>query len=191
MLIENNNFFSNNFDVFAKDSDVIPAFPYPQGTGLWIAGGNHHTIRNNNFWDNWRRGTMTFSVPDALICGPDSDNVQAGCDPDRVSTSHFNRFHDNRMGFVPEEFRDPALKQELGIDLGGPDGRAIQPNGIDFWWDDFPGAEGNCWYSNQSSHGAPATSPSSSSRNSSSVNSPTSMSNTAARAGSLAALMPT
>ena len=42
--------------------------PVPVGTGMWIAGGNHNIVRNNHFWDNWRRGTMLFAVPDQLVC---------------------------------------------------------------------------------------------------------------------------
>jgi hypothetical protein len=158
-LVENNNFFSNNFNPYVDESDVEAAFPYPTGTGLWVAGGNHHTVRNNNFWDNWRRGTMQFSVPDALVCGPDSDNVQRGCDASRASTSHFDSYHGNRMGFVPEEFRDPRLAERLRITNGGPNGQPRQANGTDLWWDDFVGAEGNCWYRNESAFGAVTMSP--------------------------------
>ena len=135
-LFEKNNIYSNNFNTYASDSDVEPAFPYPVGTGLWIAGGNAHTVRNNRFWDNWRRGTMLFAVPDALVCGPNSGNKQAGCSPESTSTSHRNRFYGNTMGIAP-------------------DGTA-QPNGTDFWWDEFPGNRGNCWYSNTGA--APITS---------------------------------
>jgi parallel beta helix pectate lyase-like protein len=127
-LIENNNFYSNNFDTYDEKSDVEPAFPFPVGTGMWIAGGNHHQVRNNRFWDNWRRGTMVFAVPDALVCGPDSGNDQAGCDASKTSTSHYNQHYDNTMGLSPA-------------------GRAI-PNGTDFWWDDFGGNRGNCWFRN-------------------------------------------
>jgi hypothetical protein len=158
-LVENNNFFSNNFNPYVDESDVEAAFPYPTGTGLWVAGGNHHRVRNNYFWDNWRRGTMQFSVPDALVCGPDSDNEQRGCDASRSSTSHFNSYHGNRMGFVPEEFRDPKLVEHLQITNGGPNGSPTQPNGTDHWWDDFAGAEGNCWYGNESATGAVTVSP--------------------------------
>jgi hypothetical protein len=159
-LIEKNNFFSNNFNPYVPESDVPAAFPFPVGTAFWIAGGNHHVFRGNHVWDNWRRGTMTFSVPDSLICGPGTDNEQAGCDPNQVSTSHFNSFHGNTMGFVPEKFRDPKLRDQLDITNGGPNGEAEQPNGQDFWWDSFPGSEGNCWYANTSTYGEPRTSPS-------------------------------
>lgn len=129
MLIENNNFYSNNFNPYAQGSPVTPAFPFPVGTGMWIAGGNHHVVRNNRFWDNWRRGTMLFSVPDALVCGPAADgNEQAGCNAGSYSTSHYNGFYDNVMGQQP----------------GGKTDR----NGTDFWWDEMAGNRGNCWFRN-------------------------------------------
>jgi hypothetical protein len=130
-LIEDNNFYSNNFNPYAPNSDVKPSFPFPVGTGLWIAGGNHHTVRNNYFWDNWRRGTMVFSVPDALVCGPAADgNEQHGCDDTKVSTSHYNQTYDNVMD-------------------RRPDGK-VDRNGTDFWWDNFAGSRGNCWFRNTS-----------------------------------------
>src|SRR3954469_6240469 len=68
-LLENNNFYSNNFNTYLPlcqgtqkpgpngpsqgCSDVTPTEPVPVGTGMWIAGGNANTIRNNRFWDNW------------------------------------------------------------------------------------------------------------------------------------------
>ncbi len=128
-VFEDNRIYSNNFNTYAEDSDVEPAFPFPVGTGMWIAGGNHHTVRDNYFYDNWRRGTMLFSVPDALICGEAAGgNEQAGCDSTRISTSHYNAYYDNQMGISPT-------------------GETL-PNGVDFWWDNFAGSRGNCWYRN-------------------------------------------
>jgi hypothetical protein len=139
-LIEDNNFYSNNLNLYAPGADVKPSFPFPIGTGMWIAGGNHHTVRNNHFWDNWRRGTMIFSVPDALVCGPAADgNEQHGCDDTKISTSHYNQTYDNVMG-------------------QRPDGK-IDRNGTDFWWDDFTGARGNCWYRNKSPLGVTSEPP--------------------------------
>jgi hypothetical protein len=129
MLVEKNNLYSNNYNVYESGSDIEPSFPFPVGTALWIAGGNWHQVRNNRFWDNWRRGTMLFAVPDSLVCGPGADgNQQAGCDAGKFSTSHYNRFYDNVMG-------------------ARPDGTA-DPNGTDFWWDQFAGNKGNCWFRN-------------------------------------------
>ncbi len=138
MLVEHNRFYSNNFNVYEEDSTVNPAFPFPVGTGLWIAGGNKHEIRNNHFWDNWRRGTMLFSVPDQLICGEAAGgNQQAGCDPNGQTTSFDNSHYDNVMGARPD---------------GTPD-----PNGTDFWWDPYPGTTGNCWWNNKPAEGASIT----------------------------------
>ncbi len=132
-LIDHNRFYNNNFNPYAEGSDVDPTVPVPVGTGLWIAGGNNNTVRNNHFFDNWRRGIMLFAVPDAVVCGPGSDNSQAGCDPSQLSTSHRNQFHHNTMGVSPKG--------------------AVKPNGVDFWWDSFVGNEENCWYANRAAPG--------------------------------------
>jgi hypothetical protein len=71
---------------------------------------------------------MLFSVPDVVICGPVIGLPVEGCKPAAFSTSHHNRFYDNVMG-------------------AGPDGAPAR-NGVDFWWDAFPGSRGNCWYEN-------------------------------------------
>ena len=138
MLVEDNWIYDNNFNVYEEDSSVIPAFPFPVGTGLWIAGGNHHVVRRNYFYDNWRRGTMLFSVPDQLVCGEAAGgNQQAGCDPDGQTTSFYNSQYENFMGIRPD---------------GTPD-----PNGTDFWWDPYPGTVGNCWWNNKPAPGAEIT----------------------------------
>ena len=138
MLIENNVFRSNNFNIYEEDSNVKPAFPFPVGTGMWIAGGNRHVVRNNYFYDNWRRGTMLFSVPDFLVCGPAAGgNMQKGCDPDGQTTSFYNSQHDNFMGVRPDGTADP--------------------NGTDFWWDPWRGTVGNCWWKNKPAQGAAIT----------------------------------
>ena len=131
-LLEHNNFYSNNFNPYVPQrpvTEVIPTVPVPVGTGMWIAGGNNNEVRNNHFWDNWRRGIMLFSVPDLFVCGDlAGGNQQHGCDPDKTSTSFRNRFHDNVMSMNPD---------------GQPD-----PNGLDFWWDDAAGNTNNCWPNN-------------------------------------------
>jgi len=37
-----------------------------------------------------------------------------------------------------------------------PEGKA-EPNGVDFWWDDFSGNTGNCWWDNTAAPGASVT----------------------------------
>ncbi len=100
-LIEKNNFYSNNFNPYLPGSDVVPTVPVPVGTGMWIAGGNDNVVRNNRFFDNWRRGTMLFAVPDATVCNDPSIQL-AGCSPGQVSTSYRNSFHHNVMGVAPD-----------------------------------------------------------------------------------------
>lgn len=137
-LIDHNNFFSNNFNPYVDGSDVVPTVPMPVGTGMWIAGGNNNEVRDNHFWNNWRRGTMLFAVPDAFACGPTSSQPDlAGCHSGEFSTSYDNRFHDNVMGISPS-------------------GKRL-PNGKDFWWDHFIGNTGNCWYDNIGKDGTKAS----------------------------------
>jgi Right handed beta helix region len=138
MLVEDNLIYGNNFNIYAEDSSVKPAFPFPMGTGLWIAGGNRHQVRDNHIYDNWRRGTMLFSVPDQLVCGEAAEgNQQAGCDPNGQTTSFYNSQFDNEMGVRPDGTADP--------------------NGTDFWWDPYPGTVGNCWWGNRPAKGAQIT----------------------------------
>jgi hypothetical protein len=147
-LIENNNFYSNDYNPYLDRctagqepgpngpnqgcSDFTPVVPMPVGTGMWIAGGNANVIRNNHFYDNWRRGTMLFAVPDQLVCGPAGvDPSQlAGCDPTKVppSTSYDNQYYGNVMGRQPDGTKDL--------------------NGVDFWWDQYAANTGNCWHDN-------------------------------------------
>ena len=116
---ERNQIYSNNFNSFAAGSDVEPKVPVPVGVGIFIAGGNANEIRGNRIYDNWRRGTMLINVPDAL-----SDESRTTVN----SVSHRNRYHDNVMGVAP-------------------DGSKL-PNGVDFWWDEAPNQEDNCWFDN-------------------------------------------
>jgi hypothetical protein len=87
--------------------------------GIFIAGGNGNEIRGNRIYDNWRRGTMLINVPDSF-----SDEKKTTTN----SVSHRNRYHDNVMGIAP-------------------DGSKL-PNGVDFWWDEAPMQQDNCWFEN-------------------------------------------
>jgi hypothetical protein len=166
-LIENNNFWNNNFNSYLPQcapgekpkpaepgqspqnpggncSDIVPTVPVPVGNGLWIAGGNANIVRNNRFWDNWRRGTMLFQVPDQFVCN-DPNNQVANCDPTATvpATSYRNQFYGNKMGQTPS---------------GNP-----APNGSDFWWDQGGISANptmntaNCWFNNTGSDGTPGS----------------------------------
>ncbi len=144
-LIERNNFYSNNFNPYVTGSDVVPTVPVPVGTGLWIAGGNDNVVRNNYFYDNWRRGTMLFAVPDQVVCGPAGidPTLLAGCNPTAVppSTSYRNQFYGNVMGMAPDG-------------TVAPNGTGDVTTGrTDFWWDQYLGNTGNCWHDNIGKNG--------------------------------------
>jgi hypothetical protein len=131
---DHNNFFNNNFNDYRQGSDVESRVGVPIGTGILVAGGNDAEIRDNRIYGNYRNGTMLLAVPDAVACDPSN-----GCTPQNVSsTSNRNRTHDNILGIAP--------------------GGASRPNGNDFWWDQFAGNTGNCWYDNTTSTGDPPTS---------------------------------
>jgi hypothetical protein len=139
--LEANRIYANNVNYFVEfvhsgicdrkpgerghgNGTVCPVFPVPVGTGVLIAGGNYNLLRDNDIYDNWRNGVMQFWIPGA-IRGDYEPGAQLG-------TSNGNRYVGNRMG------RHPA--------------GAVQPNGLDFWWDDQ--GVGNCWEENSSATGA-------------------------------------
>ena len=137
-LIEENDFYDNNYNPWKPGSDVDPYIPAPVGTGLWLAGGNDNIVRKNRFWDNYRRGVMLFAVPDAMVCGPVLGTPVPGCSTTNTTTSFGNSFYENVMGVAP--------------------GGSAKPNGVDFWWDSFPGNTRNCWYRNSAAPGRTVTS---------------------------------
>ena len=158
-LIEDNEFYSNNFNPFLEEcdegetpqahgpaqgcSDVDPVIPAPVGTAIFLPGVDNNSIRNNHMWNNWRRGTMLFSVPDSFVCGASpvaGGNQQHGCDETEVNTSHRNEQYGNVMGRSPNHPADPTWPSSGQ--------NAEDPNGVDFWWDMFPGNVRNCWYDN-------------------------------------------
>jgi hypothetical protein len=125
-VYENNRIYSNNFNVYAPDSDVKSSVPVPIGVGMLIGGGNDDLLKGNHIYDNWRRGTMLMSVPDAISCAPNPDQGAPPCTPEgAATTSNDNRYEANIMGTSP--------------------GGDRLPNGVDFWWDEYATNHGNCW----------------------------------------------
>jgi hypothetical protein len=158
--IDHNYIYANNFDIYAPDSPVKPLVPVPIGAGVIFAGMNDARIHDNWFFDNWRFGTMLFAVPDALTSygGPEGevyDGVScAGAPENGISTSCGNQQFSNRMGQVPAGFRFPDALDRYKIPHS-EDGRQQLPNGLDFWWDEFPTNRWNCWWGNTGPDGTP------------------------------------
>ena len=138
-LIENNEFYSNNFNPYLPGSDVVPTVPMPVGTGMWIAGGNNNIVRNNRFYDNWRRGAMLFAVPNSFVGGCGTPSAP-DCQTADFDTSYRNRFYGNIMGVaangavMPNGYNpDPTV---AGPTSGGTR-TGYEP----------PGNSANCWFS--------------------------------------------
>jgi hypothetical protein len=167
MQVDRNWFYANNLDIYRKDPPFEPLIPEPVGTGMIYFGYNDATVTGNWFFDNWRQGTMLQGVPDALIeqfrGSPEGNLDQEIHCPDTTeaitTTSCDNRYFANHMGQVPPRFRvHPQLKKfgnQTGL-LDKPLPTQL-PNGVDFWWDEFPGNTGNCWYDNTGPDGTRAS----------------------------------
>jgi hypothetical protein len=134
-VFERNRIYSNNFNIYGPKSDVTSVTPVPIGVGILIAGGDDNSVRDNQIFDNWRRGAMLIAVPDAISCAPSVDTKIPACTPRGASTtSTGNHYTGNVMS---------------------RDGGTPKPNGVDFWWDQFPTNSGNCFYPNTGSDGTP------------------------------------
>jgi hypothetical protein len=133
-VFEENKIYSNNFNIYGPSSDVESTTPVPIGVGILIAGGNDNFVRNNHIYDNWRRGAMLIAVPDAISCAPSPSAGSPACTPQgAATTSNRNRYEGNVMGRTREG--------------------AVMPNGVDFWWDEFPTNARNCFGPNTGGNG--------------------------------------
>ena len=151
--IDHNYIYSNNFNIYRKNSPVKPLVATPMGTGIIYAGMNDAKVHDNWIFDNWRDGAMLIAVPDALTSngGAEGDIFPgvscAGAPQNGLSTSCNNRFYKNRMGQVPRGFRFPKEVDMFG-NAHSPVSQRRMPNGNDFWWDGFTSNRWNCWYGN-------------------------------------------
>jgi Right handed beta helix region len=149
--IDHNYIYSNNLNLYVDDPPVESVVPVPIGAGILYTGMNDARVHHNWIFDNWRNGTMLLGIPDAVVSGggPEGDvNPGISCATAAlgVSTSCNNRFFNNRMGQVPPGFKFPAALDMFGAPHGS--GSGPLPNGIDFWWNEFTGNTGNCWFDN-------------------------------------------
>jgi hypothetical protein len=159
--IDHNLIYSNNLDLYVDNPPVEPLVPVPLGTGIIYAGMNDARVHHNRIFDNWRFGSMLFAVPDALTTGGGAEgNVNPGIScpgaPENgISTSCGNQFFDNFMGRPPSGFKFPEAVDQFGADRSS--GPGPYPNGTDFWWDEFSGNTGNCWFDNIGRDGTPGS----------------------------------
>jgi hypothetical protein len=155
--IDNNLIYSNNLELYTDEPPIEPLVGLlPTGTGIIWAGHNDGRVFDNWIFDNWRQGAMLFAIPDDLVEPEGEVNEGISCPaPELQSTSCGNRYSNNRMGVAPPGFRMPAGVRWFGNKVGGDGG--VLPNGVDFWWDEFAGNTGNCWFDNTGPDGTPGS----------------------------------
>lgn len=144
--IDHNYIYSNNLNLYAEGAPVEPVISVPVGTGIIWGGHNNGRVHDNYIFDNWRRGTMLLAIPDALVEPEGQVNDGVSCANPLVTTSCGNQYFGNVMGQAPPGFEFPEALQQFGVPHGEAGGAL--PNGVDFWWDEFVGNTGNCWFDN-------------------------------------------
>ena len=60
---------------------------------------------------------------------------------------------DNQMGLAPEGFKFPRTVSDFGNAHSNGQAGRVQPNGVDFWWDEFEGNTNHCWFNNKGPDG--------------------------------------
>ncbi|HEX2467699.1 MAG TPA: hypothetical protein VHJ54_05795, partial [Solirubrobacterales bacterium] len=154
-VIDHNYIYSNNLNLYVNNPHVEPVVPVPIGVGVIYPGMNDARVHDNWIFDNWRNGTMLFTVPDNAVNGAPEGSINPGISCPTasagVSTSCNNRHFGNRMGQVPPGFEFPKALDRFGTPHGT--GSGPLPNGTDFWWAAWPGNTDNCWFDNVGSDG--------------------------------------
>jgi len=149
VMVDHNNIYANNLDSYNDGPPFLNTVGLPIGVGIMWPGVNSSTVHHNYIFDNWRRGTMLLAVPEAATRGAPEDVSRSACEKPPGSsinpaarTSCENAYRNNFMGQAP-----PGFKPSVAVTkFGNPTSlRGKKTNGVDFWWDEFPGNEGNCW----------------------------------------------
>ncbi len=150
MQIDHNYIYSNNLNLYGDDPPVMPLVPMPIGTGIIWPGMNSGKVYDNWIFDNWRHGTLLAAVPDE-VAGTPEGNV----DPERPlhqhaasSTSCGNQYYEQQDGPGPAGLPAGRRRSTSSATERQPQDAKSLPNGVDFWWDEFPGNDGNCWFDN-------------------------------------------
>ena len=144
--IDHNNIYSNNLQTYVEDPPFVNTVGLPIGVGIVWPGVNSSQVHDNYIFDNWRRGTMLFAVPEGLTRGDPEDPSPSACGNDAVQTSCGDQYYANFMGQAPPGFEPSVAVGKFG-NPSSVDDPGVR-NGVDFWWDEFAGNTGNCWHDN-------------------------------------------
>ena len=109
--IDHNLIYSNNLNLYTDDPPVEPVIGVPVGVGILWPGHNDGRVFENWIFDNWRRGTMLLSIPDAIVMPTPEGNVNPGIS----------------CPTAPE--RDHLLQQPLLRQPHGPGAAQTSPSG--------------------------------------------------------------
>ncbi len=152
VVVDHNNIYSNNLDSYNGEPPFVNTVGLPIGVGIMWPGVNSSTVHHNHIFDNWRHGTMLVAVPDGATRGEPEDPSRSACEkpppqpPEQndpvASTSCENSYRDNDLGRPPRGFEPSRAVDKFGNPSSF---RGREKNGVDFWWDEFPTNDGNCW----------------------------------------------
>ncbi len=112
--IDHNLIYSNNLNLFVDDPPVEPVVGVPVGVGILWPGHNDGRVFDNWIFDNWRRGTMLLSIPDAIVGLTPEGSVDPGVScptAPSVTTSCNNHYYDNHMGQAPARLHQAGLER--------------------------------------------------------------------------------
>ena len=133
--IDNNFIYSNNLNLYRKDTPVKPLITVPVGTGIIYAGHQRRqgprqldlrqlarrrdAVRGARRADQRvQRRAAVAQVRDRHSCGAEGEVLPgvscAGAPANGLSTSCNNRFYNNKMGQVPPGFKFPAAVDQFG-----------------------------------------------------------------------------
>ena len=137
-VIENNNFYSNNFNPFRPDS---------RRRAVHRGAGRHRAVAGR------RQRQHRAQQPLLRQLAPRHDAVRG---PRRHRLRPAAGRHDDAGARL-----QPARASRRRTATGSPRQRhgrrtrraRSKPNGVDFWWDAFPGNTGNCWWGNKAAPG--------------------------------------
>lgn len=153
VVVDHNYIYSNNLNLYRNDTPIEPRVSVPIGVGILWAGHNNGRVHDNWIFDNWRRGTMLLAVPDPIVTPDGRINAGVSCPNPLITTSCGNRYYNNKMGQKPPGFKFPEALDQFGAPHSADNAGDALPNGVDFWWDEFPLTTGNCWYGNEGPDG--------------------------------------
>ena len=131
---------------------VEPLVPMPIGTGHRLAGDERrHASATTTSSTTGATATLLAAVPDRgrrRARGQRRPGGRTARTTTISSTSCGNHYYDNVMGRPPEGFKFHEARRRSSATSTAPTGTKTMPNGVDFWWDEFAGNNGNCWYDN-------------------------------------------